>query len=140
MMRMIARRCPPLRLGASRSPDLRLDPVGRAPAPCGSRPSRHLRGSDSASTWITLSFMDQNLCRRPMSSPEFRRSRPTTAAAAPATFGLVHLQVIGREQMTIAADTGYVHGLEDMHTTSVLVAPKHAPALRILSVAWDQRH
>jgi len=111
-MRMIARHCLPLRLGASRSADLRLDRVGKAPAPCGSRPSRHLRGSDSASTWITLSFMDQNLCRRPMPRPKCGRSRPTTAATAPAPVRLVHLQVVGREQMAIAADIGYGHGLE----------------------------
>jgi|SRR5579883_423198 len=44
---------------------------------------------------------------------EFGRSRPTTAAAAPAAFCWVHLQVVGREQMAIAADFGYGHGLED---------------------------
>jgi hypothetical protein len=33
-----------LRFGASRSEDLRLDEVGKAPAPRESRPSRHLRG------------------------------------------------------------------------------------------------
>lgn len=59
--------------------------------------------------------MDQNLCRRcrPMPRPKFGRTRPTTAAAAPATFRLVHLQVVGREQMAIAAYVGYGHGLED---------------------------
>jgi hypothetical protein len=45
--------------------------------------------------------------------PKFGRSRPTTLAAAPATFRLVRSQVVGREQMTIAADTGNGHGLED---------------------------
>ena len=60
-----------------------------------------------------LSLMDQNQCRGPMSRPEFGRSHPTTAAAAPATSRLVHLQVIGREQMAIAADAGYSQGLED---------------------------
>ena len=105
MMRIIARRCIPLRFGASRSEDLRLDRVDRSPAPCGSRSSRNLRSYESASTWITLPFMDQNLCRRLM-------PRPTTAAAAPATSRLVHLQIIRREQMAIAADIGYGHGLE----------------------------
>jgi hypothetical protein len=57
--------------------------------------------------------MDQNLCRRLLPHPILGRSRPPTAAAAPATFRMVHLQVVGREQMTIAADTGYGHGLED---------------------------
>jgi hypothetical protein len=59
------------------------------------------------------SVMDQNLCRRPMPRPKFGRSRPTAAAAAPATFRLVHLQVVGREQMAIAADMGYGQGLEE---------------------------
>jgi hypothetical protein len=113
MMHIKARRCIPLRVGASLSEDLRLDRVGRAPAPCDSGLSRNLRGYESASTWITLSFMDQNLCRRPlMPRPKFGRSRPTTAAATPATFRLVHLQVVGREQMAIAADMRYGHGLE----------------------------
>jgi hypothetical protein len=53
------------------------------------------------------------LCRRFMPRPKLSRSRPTTVAAAPATFRLVHLQVVGREQMAIAADTGYGHGPED---------------------------
>jgi hypothetical protein len=48
-----------------------------------------------------------------MSRPKLRRPRSTTAAAAPATFRMVHLQVVGREQMTVAADFGYGHGLED---------------------------
>jgi hypothetical protein len=57
--------------------------------------------------------MDQNLCRPLMPRPKLGGSRPTTAAASPATFRLVHLQVVGREQMAIAADIGYGHGLED---------------------------
>jgi len=48
-----------------------------------------------------------------MPRPKFGRSRPTTAATAPAAFGSVHLQVVEREQMAIAADLGYGHGLED---------------------------
>jgi hypothetical protein len=48
-----------------------------------------------------------------MPRPKFGRSRPTTAPAAPATFRLVHLQVVGHQQMAIAADLGYGHGLED---------------------------
>lgn len=32
--------------------------------------------------------------------------KATTATAAPATIRLVHLEVVGREQMAIAADTG----------------------------------
>ena len=52
---------------------------------------------------LTLSFMDQNLCRRLMPRPEFGRSHPTTAATAPATVRLLHLQAIGREQMAMAA-------------------------------------
>jgi hypothetical protein len=54
-----------------------------------------------------------DLCRWLMPSPKFGRSRPTTAAAAPATFRMVHLKVVGRQQMAIAADTGYHHGLGD---------------------------
>jgi hypothetical protein len=50
--------------------------------------------------------MDQNLCRRLM-------PRPAAAAAAPATFRPVHLQVIRRQQMTIPADIGYGHGFKD---------------------------
>jgi hypothetical protein len=46
------------------------------------------------------------------SCPKFGRSQPTTAAAAPATSRSVRLQVVGREQMAIAADAGYSHGLE----------------------------
>jgi hypothetical protein len=85
--------------------------VGRAPAPCDSGSSRNLCGYESASTWITLSFMDQNLCRRLMPRPKLGRSRPTAAAAAPATPCMVHLQIVGREQMAIAADIGYGHAL-----------------------------
>jgi hypothetical protein len=48
-----------------------------------------------------------------MPRPKFGRSLPTTAAASPATFRVVHLQVLGREQMTAAADIGDGHGLED---------------------------
>jgi hypothetical protein len=97
-------------LAFGRSP---LGWVGKIPAPCGSWLSRTLRGYESASTSITLSSMNQNLCRRLMPCPKFGRSSPTTEAAAPATFCLVHLQVVGREQMAIAADIGYGHGLED---------------------------
>ena len=87
--------------------------VGRAPAPCVSGLSRNLRDYESASAWITLSFMDQNLCRRLVPRPKFGRSHPTTAAAAPATSRSVHLQVVGREQMAVAADIGDGHALED---------------------------
>jgi hypothetical protein len=48
-----------------------------------------------------------------MTRPKFGRSCPTTAAATPATFRMVHLQVVGYEQMAIATDTGYGHGLEN---------------------------
>jgi len=57
--------------------------------------------------------MDQHLCRRLVPRPKFGRSRPTAAPAAPATFGLVYLQVVGRERMAIAADVRYRHRLED---------------------------
>ena len=93
--------------------DHRLDALGRGPALRGSRSSRSLRGYELASTWITLALVNQNLCRHPMPRPKFGRSLPTTPAAAPATFCLVHLQVVGREQMAIAADIGYGHGLGD---------------------------
>lgn len=48
-------------------------------------------------------------------SPEIRPLEPSsaTAPAAPATFAWVYPQVVGREQMTVAADIGYGHGLED---------------------------
>ena len=62
---------------------------------------------------VLFSFMDQDLRRHLMPRPKLGRSRPTTAAAAPATFRLVHFQVVGREQMDVAADVGYCHGLED---------------------------
>jgi hypothetical protein len=100
------------RLSRRASLHLRLNRVGRAPAPCNSGSSRNLRGYESASTGITLSYVDQNLCRRLMPRPKFGRSRPTAAAASPATFRLVDLQVIRREQMAIAADMRYGHGLE----------------------------
>ena len=58
-------------------------------------------------------LVDQNLCRVLMPRSEFGRSRPTAAAAAPATFCLVHVQIVRREQMTIAADIGYGQGPED---------------------------
>src|SRR6185312_16037908 len=41
--------------------------------------------TNSPSTWITLTFVNQNLCRRPVPRPKFSRSHSTTAAAAPAT-------------------------------------------------------
>jgi len=72
-----------------------------------------MRGYEAASTGITLSYMDQNLYRRLMPRPKFGRPRPTTAAAAPATYRMVHLQSVGREQMAIATDPGYGHRLED---------------------------
>ena len=112
-MRIIARRCIPLRFGASRSEDFRLDRIGRAPAPCDSGLSRNLRDYESASTWITLALMDQHLCPLLMPRPKFGASCPTAAPAAPATFRLVHVEVVEREQMAIAADTGNGHGLED---------------------------
>ena len=113
MLRIIAQRCIPLRFAASRSVNHRLDRVGKTRAPRGSGPSRHLRGYESAFTWITLWFMYQDLCRRLMPRPKFSRSRPATVEAPPATFRLVHLQVVWREQMAIAADIGYGHRLED---------------------------
>jgi len=48
-----------------------------------------------------------------MTRAKFGRSRPTTAAAAPATGRLVHLQIVEREQMAVAAEIWYGHGLED---------------------------
>jgi hypothetical protein len=54
-----------------------------------------------------------DLCRGLVPRSKPGRSRPTTAAAAPATFRMAHFQVVGREQMAIAADTGYGHGLEN---------------------------
>jgi len=54
-----------------------------------------------------------DLYRRLMPRSKLGRSRPTTAAAAPATSGLVYPQVFGREQMAIAATARYSHGLED---------------------------
>ena len=113
MRRVRARRRIPLCSGASLSEDLRFDGVGGSPAPCVSVSSRNFRGYESASAWITLSVMDQPLCHRLMASPKLGRSRPTTATATPATSRLVHLQVVGRKQMAVAADSGYGHGLED---------------------------
>ena len=79
MMRIKARRCIPLRVGASLSEDLRLDRLSRAPAPCVSGSSRNFRGYESASTWITLSFMDQTyaagLCRARNSAARARPQR-----------------------------------------------------------------
>ena len=54
-----------------------------------------------------------DLCRRLMPRPKLGRSRSTTAAAAPAPFRTVHLEVVGREQMAIPADTAYGHKPED---------------------------
>jgi predicted nucleic acid-binding protein len=48
-----------------------------------------------------------------MPSPKFGCSRPTTAAAAPAAFRVIDLQVVGSKQMAVAAHIGYGHGLED---------------------------
>jgi hypothetical protein len=124
---------PPCRASSRRHPHYRIPPrdgafgcalvhsglkasassAPQAPAPCVSGSSRNLRSFESAPTWTTLSCMDQNLYRRLMPRPKVGRSRPTTAAAAPAAFHPVHLQVLGREQMAIAADVGYSHGFED---------------------------
>jgi len=54
-----------------------------------------------------------DLCRRFMPRSKLGRSRSTTEAAAPATCRLVYPQIFGREQMAIAADGRYGHGLED---------------------------
>jgi hypothetical protein len=83
--------------------------------------------------------MDQNLCRWLMLRPKFRRSR-TTAAAAPAAFRLVHLKIVGREQMAIAADTmamGSRIRSKEKHTTPVLVAAKHALATIFKSITYN---
>jgi hypothetical protein len=45
--------------GASLSEDPRLGRPARTPAPCASGLSRNLRDYESASTWFTLSFMEQ---------------------------------------------------------------------------------
>lgn len=113
VLRIRVRPCILLRFDALQSEGPLLDRAGRAPAPRISGSSRRFRGYESASSSITLPLMDQNLCRRLMPRPKFGCSRPTTAAAAPATFRIVHRQVVGREQMAIAADTGYGHGVED---------------------------
>jgi len=57
--------------------------------------------------------MDQNLFRRLLPRPKFGRSLSATAAAAPAVLPLIHLQVVGREQVTIAANIGYGQGHAD---------------------------
>jgi hypothetical protein len=54
-----------------------------------------------------------DLYRRLKPRPKLGRSRPTTAAAAPATFRMVHLQVVEREQMAVAADFRYGHKWAD---------------------------
>jgi hypothetical protein len=53
----------------------------------------------------------KKLCYLLMPRPKFGRSCATTPAAA--TIRLVHLKVVHREQMAIAADLGYGHRLED---------------------------
>ena len=105
-VRAFARCCIPLHLGASPSAGLRLNRGGKTPAPRRSRRSRHLRDYESASTWITLWFMEQDLWQPLV-------PRPTTAAATRATLRLVRFQVVAREQMAIAAEIGYGHGFED---------------------------
>jgi hypothetical protein len=57
--------------------------------------------------------MDLNLCHRLMPRPKSDRSRLTAAAAAPATLPLVHMQVVRRQQMAIAADVGHSDEFED---------------------------
>jgi hypothetical protein len=57
--------------------------------------------------------MDQNLGRYLVPPTKFGRALPATAATAPAALSLVYLQVVGREQMAIAAKVGNGHGLAD---------------------------
>ena len=73
MMRIVL-----LHFGALLSEELRLDAVGKAPAPCDSGSSRNYHGCGSPSTWSTLPFMDQvyatGLCRaRPQRRQRERR-------------------------------------------------------------------
>jgi hypothetical protein len=57
--------------------------------------------------------MDKNLGRRLVPRSKYSCSLPATAATAPAAQCLLHPQVLGRKQMAIAANIGYVHGLAD---------------------------
>jgi hypothetical protein len=111
MMRIIARRYIPLRFGASRSENLRLDRVGKHLHCVGlghlaicAATNRHPLGLLYRS-WTRIYVA--GLCRK------FGRSRPTAAAAAPAMSRLVHLEVVRHEQMAVAADIGDGHALED---------------------------
>ena len=50
-----------------------------------------------------------------MSHPELGRSLCSILAAAPAASFLIYLQVLRLEQMAIAANIVYVHGLADAY-------------------------
>ena len=106
----LARRCIPLRFGASRSDGIRRG--GRQ----GTCTMRVLAISQFAQLRIGIP-LDYSIVHGPESmppayaAPKFGRLHPTTAAAAPATFRF--LQIAGRERMAITADIGYGHGLGD---------------------------
>src|SRR5581483_12089675 len=111
-MRINALRCIRLRLGAFRcTRACRLESAIHAHH---AGPGlRNLRDWAPAPKWRMVWSMDEILCRPLVSCPKFDCSLPTTAAAAPTAFDLVYLQVVWGEQMAIAANAGYRHGLAD---------------------------
>jgi hypothetical protein len=117
--------------------DPSLDPTLRSVALWCIAVGRPLLGSGRQGTCtmrflVTLSIMDQNLCCRLMPRAKFGRSSPTTAAAAPATFRWSTFRLSGVSKWPLPQISGIAMGSRlrptEKHTTSVLVAPKHAPA------------
>ncbi len=111
MIRIVARRCISLHLGACRCEYHAYTGVAKAPATRVSWYFRSLRNWASRPTQRMVSSMDEDLCRFRMSCSKFCRSLPATAAAAPAAFDFVYPQVVRRKQMALAASGRYGRAL-----------------------------
>jgi hypothetical protein len=58
--------------------------------------------------WATLARMDENLGHRFLASPKRGGAVATALTAAPPALSVVHLQILRREWMPLAASGGYL--------------------------------
>ena len=127
----------PLRFGARRSADPAWM-VHKEPAPRASRSARNLRGYLWASTWITLASWTRiyaaTLCRARNSAARVRPQRRQRQRR----FAWPTFRLSGVSKWPLPQIPGMVMGSgtrsREKHTTSVLVAPKRAPATIFKSI------